>query len=75
VVFLVGNILGTVPGDPHRDSVSHWRSTSTADQQKAMGLLSRQPNYHSTAPACSPLADLSTRKHSEPCGLSPSISR
>jgi len=30
VVFLVGKILGTVLGDPHRDSVSQWRSTSMA---------------------------------------------
>jgi hypothetical protein len=38
VSFLVGKILGTVPGDPHRDSVSHWRSTSTADQRNAPAI-------------------------------------
>ena len=30
VLLLVETVLGTVPCDPHRDSVSQWRTASTA---------------------------------------------
>jgi len=42
MLLLVSKVLRTVPGDPHRDSVSHWRSQSMAEQQVTQWMPFRQ---------------------------------
>jgi hypothetical protein len=48
--LLIGKALRTVPGDPHRNSVSHWRSPSMADQQNTLSLPLVSPTMFTCRP-------------------------